>query len=273
MKITGSQIAALDQLRCVRISSDTSHLYLVDTFANSKNQNLVQYLQNEANGLDEERKTICYLVKDENDNIIAYFSLRCGLLFDREGDIEKIEAKKKLSNLLLRQRILANNKDLADSISSELKKSIDSLREELARHYQMDDNDVIHKRVAHTYSGIEIAHFCVNDNIRDYWSQIGMPDSSRPGATVFWYHIVPLILRANEFIGAEYVYLFAADSSHDGLLINYYKDKMRFAIPSGIYSILPIYDFGCQLLYQPIGELSVNRDSFLNSFNPDSDAI
>lgn len=273
MKITEEQIAALDTLKCVRISSDEAHLNQVNSFFNAKNQNLVEYLQGEANKHDEIGKTVCFLIKTLEDEILAYFSLKCGLLFDREGNIEKIEAKKKLDELLRKQQLLADDKNLAEEISNELNESINSLRKELAKHYQIDDEDIIHKRVAHTYSGIEIAHFCVNDRMRYYWKQMGMPEKSRPGATIFWYHVVPKILKVNEFIGAEYVYLFAADTSHDAVLVSYYKDKMNFEEPSNIFSVLPVYDFGCQLMSQRIENLSSGLEEFFNEFNPDSDAI
>lgn len=273
MRITQEQLKALDTLKCVRLSSDDEHLELVDSFFNAKNQSLVDYLQNEANENDESGKTVCFLVKTEDNDILAYFSLKCGLLFDREGNIEKIETKKKLSELLRKQQLLADNEEMAETISVELNKNIDSLKAELAKHYQIEDNDVIHKRVAHTYSGIELAHFCVNERLQSYWQQLGMPDNSRPGATVFWHHIVPLILKANEFVGAEYVYLFAADASHDAVLINYYIDRMNFEVPENKFSVLPVYDFGCQFLCQRIEGLKDARQLFFNNFNPDENAI
>ncbi len=273
MRITESQLRALDTLQCVRLSSDESHLRLIDSFSNKMNQSLVDYLQNDANTNDESGKTVCFLIKNENNDILAYFSLKCGLLFDREGDIEKIETKKKLSELLRRQQLLADNRDMAEAISAELKESIASLRAELSRHYQIEDNDAVHKRVAHTYSGIELAHFCVNDRMQEYWRLLGMTDNSRIGATVFWYHIVPLIIKANEFIGAEYIYLFAADTSHDAALVNYYIDKMNFKFPVNLYSVLPVYDFGCQLLYQPIENITEAQEIFFKNFNPDENAV
>ncbi len=63
MRITESQLRALDTLQCVRLSSDESHLRLIDSFSNKMNQSLVDYLQNDANTNDESGKTVCFLIK------------------------------------------------------------------------------------------------------------------------------------------------------------------------------------------------------------------
>lgn len=63
MRITESQLRALDTLQSVRLSSDESHLRLIDSFSNKMNQSLVDYLQNDANTNDESGKTVCFLIK------------------------------------------------------------------------------------------------------------------------------------------------------------------------------------------------------------------
>ena len=82
--------------------------------------------------------------------ILAYFSLKCGLLFDKHGDLEIIDSKKKLSQLLSKRKLLTGNESLASELKTDLDKEILSIKEKLRHWIEIDENDSIHKRVAHT---------------------------------------------------------------------------------------------------------------------------
>ena len=72
-------------------------------------------------------------------------------------------------------------------------------------------------RVGHTYPGIEIMHFCSNDSMKERWKSFGI--NHPMGEVMFWQYIAPIIYGIQERIGCQYVYLFAADASEDGNLI------------------------------------------------------
>ena len=98
MKITEEQLAILDSLRCERFSSNIQNLHDIESFYNRRNDRLVEPLRNEAYCDDEEGRIAYYLVKHSSGKILFYFSLKCGLLYDRF--INNDEKLKSLKNLL-----------------------------------------------------------------------------------------------------------------------------------------------------------------------------
>lgn len=73
--------------------------------------------------------------------------------------------------------------------------------------------------------------------------------------------------------GCQYVYLFAADASADGELVNYYKERLMFEQSAVLGANKPKYDFQCYFLCQSIIELNAKRNQFYEDFNIDSDSI
>ena len=98
MKITEGQLALLGSLHCERFSSDIQNLRDIESFYNRRNDLLVHPLRNEAYQDDEEGKIAYYIVKHSSGKILFYFSLKCGLLYDRF--INNDEKLKSLKNLL-----------------------------------------------------------------------------------------------------------------------------------------------------------------------------
>ena len=96
MKITEQQIAALESLTCERLSSNVSNLREIEAFDNNRNENLVYALKNQAFTEDEENSIAYYLVKDEDGDILFYFSLKCGSLYDNYFNTEVFNLLKKL---------------------------------------------------------------------------------------------------------------------------------------------------------------------------------
>lgn len=82
MKITSEQLAILESLECQRLSSDINNMYLVESFYNDTNETIAQTLKNEAFGEDGSNCVAYYVVKHPNGQILFFFSLKCGLLFD-----------------------------------------------------------------------------------------------------------------------------------------------------------------------------------------------
>lgn len=250
------------------MSSNVENLRNVNGFDNWHNPHLVNTIQNEANEQDESGEIAFYVVRDVMypDDILCYFSLKTGILFDKISELELLEAKKKLHYLLNSKKSLNPSSDLK-LIEEDLDNQISELRDFLKKSFEISQADDEHKRVAKTYSAIELTHFCVNENSREIWDSRLMGSRNRIGLTIFWSKVVPIILAASEYVGIKYVYLFAADESVDERLINHYITFMSFDRNKKLYTALPIYDFGCTLLIQDILSLRNNQSAFFNEFN------
>ncbi len=283
MKISNEQLDKLNNLTCERLSSNINNLYLVDSFFNIRNEALSDTLKNEAFQDDEENRLAYYLVKDSAQNILFYFSLKCGMLYDRfiEGDgLEKIVAFYKF---------LSKLKDSTE-IDESMKKSIESIQESIrtkkglqkARileqlHGSMAKEEIEQlfgdeqKTVGKTFSGIEIVHFCANDRYREQWNKLGV--GKKMGAVVFWHFIVPKILKILDVVGCEYVFLFAADLTSDEHLVNYYRTYMQFDASVEHGAAVPLYDLTCKMMSRRTDTLNADREAFYANFNLDSNEI
>ena len=100
MRITQEQLALLDSLRCERLSSNPSNMRLVDNFFNRRNPSLEHTLQNEAMEEDEEGSIAYYVIKDKDDNILFFFSLKSGSLYDSHFDTNLIKLLKSLNSFI-----------------------------------------------------------------------------------------------------------------------------------------------------------------------------
>lgn len=72
-----------------------------------------------------------------------------------------------------------------------------------------------------------------------------------------------------KIVGCKYLFLFAADGSEDGELINYYEVELKLNRPDDIGTSKPIYDLFCVLMCVKVIELLSNRNEFLDTFNAD----
>lgn len=282
MKITEQQIAALESLTCERLSSNVSNLREIEAFDNNRNENLVYALKNQAFTEDEENSIAYYLVKDENGDILFYFSLKCGSLYDNYFNTEVFNLLKKLySDLLERERAILQKDDEDIDVINELLEKLRSRKgiakvdlERIKRKTKgtEDFENILSEdmdKVGATFAGIELVHFCSNTD--KVWK---CPDSHQKiGAIVFWYFIVPKVLAVMKLVGCEFLFLFAADFTEDEELVNYYKTAMSFSEPQGKKTLMPLYDLSCKLLYQETSELERKRADFFNNFNPDEGAV
>ena len=126
-------------------------------------------------------------------------------------------------------------------------------------------------RVNCTYPGIELMHFCTNDNAKDFWHKCSI---KRPmGEVLFWKFIVPIVFKVQNQIGCQYIFLFASDTSQDETLINYYNISLKFEQPDNIGTSKPRYDFCCKFMCQEISKLKENHQEYFNNFNPDDEDI
>ena len=283
MKITAEQKAFLTTLRCERLSTHESNLRLVDSFENSVNQNLETMLKGEAYEQDQESQIAYYLIKNSEGDILFYFSLKCGLLYDSSREWEN------LSKLRVIYESLVNlNAEATEEEQKTIAGILESIRsqqgikkEDLWKLKRYAKNDIIEelqretadhlKRVGKTFAGIEIVHFCVNEGMRDYWSSC--PIQGKMGVVVFWNFLVPIVLDIMKLVGCQYLFLFAADLTPDEILVNYYKSFLGFEDTASHSTAISLYDFACKFLYQETKDLAVRREKFFDNFNPDEDMV
>lgn len=266
MRITSSQLAVLQSFDCTRFSKDDGFLRMVDDFKNTRNENLVDYIQGDASTDDASGKTACYLVVDKDREILCYFALRSGLLYSEYEELRLYEQYKKLKGRLLELKE-SKQADKADILIQELSNRLRESKERIIRKLGSFDALPLHKQVSTSYPAIELSHFCVNEAYRDKWNAMGFGDRNRIGLTIFWHFVIGKVLEISELLGSEYLYLFAADSTVDRYLVNHYKNFMGFREDLDVLAIQPIYDFRCTFLCNKIEAMTEERKNFFENFN------
>ncbi len=283
MKITEEQLAILRALRCERLSSDEQNIRLVSSFENYKNPQIADTLKNEAFAEDEKNIVAYYVVKSSDEDILFFFSLKCGLLYDEFIEGDKLEKLKNLYQFLWEAKS-------TDTLSDEDKSTIDTILEgvrakkglkleEVARILQTQkDSDEFASlldtglmNVGKTFAGVEIVHFCANDETRDIWTKYCI--RQKLGTVVFWYFIVQKIMELMKIAGCEYLFLFAADNSENEELVNYYMYNLQFTKADRHSVAIPLYDFTCKFMYQVTEDLYERRKAFFEAFNPDENSV
>lgn len=283
MKITDEQERVLSTLTCERLSDSEVNLRTIGCFCNNRNSSIVDALLGDAYEEDESGVIAYYLVKNDKGDILFFFSLKCGLLYDEFIEGEKLRNLHKFYNYLFKK---INN----DEIDEEEKSVIRSLLEKTRTKKGIKKKDVakiLHKsqetitiekmfddgvkNVGKTFPGIEIVHFCANDANRDKWNKYGF--DQKLGVVVFWYFIVPIVQKVMKHVGCEYLFLFAADLTEDEELVTYYKANMNFRDKVEHGAAMPLYDFACKFMYQETKGLAAAKDEFFNSFNRDKSAV
>lgn len=279
MRITKEQQYALSSLRCERLSSNEANFRLIEDFYNTKNSNIVDALQNDAYREDMDGELAYYLVKDKDDDILFFFSLKCGVLYDEFLEGEKLRNLNLFYEYILKMSVDDNvneeEKLLLGSLLEKTRskrglKKVDIARilhksKEVEAVERMSDGNV--KNVGKTYSGIELVHFCANDGKRDKWVEYGI--TQKLGTVVFWHLVVPIVQDAMRLVGCEYLYLFAADMTEDEELVNYYKTNLNFHDSDDHNTAIPLYDFACKFMCQETKGLNEARERFYNYFNND----
>lgn len=270
-RITKEQRAVLKKFTCERLTAHPENQRLTWSFCCRRNPNLAHTLQGDAWHEDREGlPTVYYVVKNPQGQIAMYFSLKCGVLANYdyvEQVMERYHRNKELMDAL-------DNREWAREHAEELRSgygfiSYDeqyhirtNFREaKEAKKYILGDQKVEPNRktirVDEAFPAIELVHFCVNDLARKDWASYNMGHSM--GEVMFWHFVVPTMLKINKLIGCEYAYLFAADGTKDGTLINYYETTLHFERLKSIGAIKPQYDFFCVFMGKRLFRISEYR--------------
>ena len=270
----------LQSLSCERLYSNDDNLRLVDDFYNRRNDGIAQTLRNEAFDEDEEGSTAYYVVKHSNGQILFFFSLKCGMLYDQFLDTRQLKLINDLTDYLGQiasgEDLSETDRQLVDMMREKLRTRKGISKAELERlpkkgstifeDLEKEFNESI-TRVGQTFSAVELVHFCANDQTKELWESMNCPQSL--GTVVFWQFIANIIMDIRSRIGCQYLFLFAADNSEDEHLIHYYADQMNFEVPTDLATAKPIYDFSCKFMCQEINNLEQGRTQFFENFNPD----
>ena len=109
MKITKEQTEVLNKFICERFSFDKDNLIAINNFHNYRGELLIGYLKNYGWEEDASGKTAFYLIKSPENEIVAFFSLKCGNVFETLN-IEEMQQQTQIVKEMLRL-IMANKND------------------------------------------------------------------------------------------------------------------------------------------------------------------
>ena len=290
MRITKEQKKVLKSFKCERVSANAVNEELMQSFISKRGSSLVSYFSRFGMKEDINGSTTYYVIKDAQNEIMMFFSLKCGALFDPL--LDENEVKQDFQRLLILLQAIENaqggseNREEAvailtkyqvgDRISIEdfnnliLRKASrkKDFLSQLFGDKEKEQNDKIF-RVQRTHPGVELVHFCTNDNLRDKWKTYNLGHSM--GETLFWKFIVPKFFAVQKIVGCEFAFLFAADLSEDGSLVNYYDVSLKFQKRRDVGTNKPFYDFCCEFMCQEINELKNKRKEFFENFNIDAE--
>ena len=280
MRITNEQDAILDELICERLRDNPNSSALIQDFENEKGTLIVDYLKQYGLKEDLEGTTAFYMVRNKNNDVLMFFSLKCGELFDPLFDEAEIEAGYE-EHLLIIQALknVESNEEAKNSAINKIKELSDAkgismqtalnliLRETKTKQRMLTALNKEISRVSKTYPGIELVHFCTNDNAKDIWKAYGLKHSL--GEVIFWKKIVPKFFEVQKIVGCEYAFLFAADLSEDRTLINYYDVSLKFEIDVEVGTNKPFYDFTCAFMCQKLTDMKKNQELYFDNFNID----
>lgn len=319
-RITPEQEAALNKFTCERLKTSEDNLKKIKKFTACRGGDaLVSNLISSGWSKDFRNSIAYYVIKNELGEIVLFFSLKCGTLFDpfhvdafvsaykdteiynkhwkkfrtyargarlSPEDLKKIRISDPEAAKFIMLRDTIGESDWYELIR-ELKR-MDSLMEDRRKEH----NQLL-VRVEQDYSAIQLVDFCAGKDASARWKyqdEYGMMPQLM-GETLFWWFIVPKMQEISRLIGAEFVYLFAADSSAEGTLTRYYEG-LHFRRLSKLGTVKPFYDLNCTFMGKRLSslhdclprmkDLSVDpdvhgldyyREEFLKNFNQNRIAV
>jgi len=297
MKITKEQEDILNSFSCERFRKNSKNFDLMKDFTSSRGTQLINYLITFGKDEEYENHTAYYIIKNNYGKPLMFFSLKCGSLFE---PLTSIDENPDYQRMIVILQAIINVKDNPENVAK-----ANELIEGLFKNKNLNFNDaiqLIHRallkkkeayarkgkqleldeikeendniaRVLRVHPGVELMHFCTNDSMKGYWKELGM-NRHKMGEVLYWYFIVPVYAEIQKIVGCEYAFLFAADASEDGSLVNYYDNILKFKKKMDIGTTKPFYDFACEFMCQEINQFLNEREIFLNNFNDDiEDAV
>lgn len=99
MKITEEQLNILDSFTCERLTSNESNQMLIGAFENSRGVSLVNSLKQNAWEEDLDNHKAYYVIKNESNDILLFFTLKCGSMYVPIADEELSSKYQKLDTV------------------------------------------------------------------------------------------------------------------------------------------------------------------------------
>lgn len=272
-QITDEQKEWINSLSCERLTHKESNQDEVLNFENNRNENLVDDLCSLAWKQDALNQTVYYVIKDKNQ-IIFFFSVRCGLLFQGSVSEEMKEICKgweeNTSDESIKNKIsdIQVEKSLSDE---ELRVYLQRISERIRNQRKMERAEEVLGEspavqcVDETFPAIELVHFCKNTLYTGFNQSLFSNHSL--GEIIFWFKVLPVIQETLKNIGAEYLYLFAADTDENRTLINYYNTLLHFDSQSILGALKPSHNTACKFMCQNISEALLAKEDLLKEFN------
>lgn len=254
--ITEAQKKVLEGFTCERLTADKMNLYRIQSFTSARGEGLVDSLKRTGWTADTKGSVAYYVIKNERQQIVLFFSLKCGVLFDPDHVVKFMETFKDTEIHQIWQAYLEGDESAARYMQKLRKRLGDTTFRRLI--HDLKTYDWIKKdkrtepnqkmiRVTEGHSAIELVEFCANDRTKHCWKQYGMTPN-RMGEVLFWWFIVPKMLEISSLIGCEYAFLFAADETPDGFLVHYYEDAFHFRKMTNLGTVKPFYDMNCYFM-------------------------
>jgi len=282
---------------CERLTTMPQNHELIKKFESKRGAALVQYMVKRGWDLDKRGENAFYLIKNPQGIPCLFFALKCGALY---APINEEEIRKNYKAAERTLRLLGDQSDdnparlaLLNDLE-EIRQSHNKTREEIVTAFslhllrekskskdflsRLDDDKAREgerpiQRVNHTFPGVELTHFCVNDLTKEEWKEHGFRFPM--GEVLFWWFIAPIFYDLQKLVGCQYIFLFAADPTPDGTLTNYYNVSLKFSKETNIGTSKPQYDWCCELMSQEVNALLLNRELFFERFNldPEEDIV
>lgn len=270
----------LNSLVCERLKDNDQNERSRILFENDRVESLQDYITGvDCLADDESNKLSVYVVKNSNNDILAFFSLRCGLIYDDIPSAELIDFYHYYNGLQL-QIFGSDNIEAAIEdykIRNDLdNKSFDELLKNVGERYrkirakQNDEHSISEDRhallVDKTYGAVQLVHFC--KNVSDNIVQEFPFNNNTFGEIVFWHFIYRQILKTQNVVGFEQLYLFAAiNTDRNDSLALYYENRLGFNREPMQKAVKPLYESGCLFMTQTIEQLKERHISFWNHIN------
>lgn len=265
--ITEEQKAILATYTCQRLADDPDNLQKIQKFYSARGRGLVHSLRTFGWEEDTSGSTAYYVIKNAEGQIVLFFSLKCGALFD-PGYVKKfMEEFDETRTMFANWRRAQIGDETALQYMQELRQVLGDA--EYLRRLSTLESDYYRKmymakdiksdkrnepnpliiRVDQSHSAIELVEFCTNDRTKSCWNSFNQNQFAKRrntmGKVFFWWFIVPKMIEISRLIGCEYAYLFAADRDPDGDLVRYYEDALHFKKLQHLGTIKPYYDMNC----------------------------
>lgn len=253
-------------------------------FSNKQNPVLIQKLQN------YEKEAAKYYLVYSNTVPLFFFSLQASCVFQEPytPSDELLDAAKRIADKLPIVPFRSKRDILISAYEGNSEKLIrvDQLDERdidyevkkivTAINYLSEQNDPDTSDLSvydSVIPAVELVEFCKCDlkdsteiweRLRKQWNDDSVHTA---GEYVFFTHIFPIVLRVSREIGCRLLLLYAADSSDNETLIQYYVSRLHLSKPgSNVVVNKPLYDIGCKLLTQDISELKSVYEALIPVF-------